>query len=94
MTADEHRGLLAAVRLCVGKVMLSGYPNDLYDRELRDWHRIDTDRANHAAGGKKKRRMTECVWCNFSRVETRPADMGAPHTSAGYTSFAFGLPSG
>ena len=30
-----------------------------------DWHREEFDVANHAAGGKSKRRETECVWLNY-----------------------------
>ena len=29
------------------------------------WKRRDFNLPNNAAGGAKKRRMTECVWCNF-----------------------------
>lgn len=67
MTADQHAELCAAVRGCAGKVLLSGYPSELYRRELEahGWHRHDFDLPNNAASGKDKRRMTESVWCNF-----------------------------
>ena len=29
--------MLAAIKQCQGKVMLSGYPNSLYDGELAGW---------------------------------------------------------
>jgi DNA adenine methylase len=65
MTEEDHRRLLD-VLLCVkSKVMLSGYPSDLYDRALAGWKRHEFDVPNNAAGGKAKRRMLECVWCNF-----------------------------
>jgi len=73
MSADDHRELLAVVRDCAGRVMLSGYRNELYDRELSGWVRHDFDLPNNAAGGKAKRRMTESVWCNFTRPERGPA---------------------
>jgi DNA adenine methylase len=65
MSEDEHRELLAAIQRCQGKVLLSGYPNPLYDQELRGWRRVDFAIDNKAAAGKTKRRMTEAVWMNF-----------------------------
>lgn len=65
MTDADHLELLQALRRVQGKVMLSGYPSELYDRELAGWTRHAFDLANHAAGGKAKARETEVVWCNF-----------------------------
>jgi DNA adenine methylase len=65
MTEADHRDLLDVLRSCRGKVMLSGYPSDLYAVALADWRCHPFDLPNHAAGGNSKRRMTECVWCNF-----------------------------
>jgi DNA adenine methylase len=67
MTADQHTELLGTLAGLKGKWLLSGYPNKLYDSCLRDlphW-RVDFDLPNNAAGGKAKRRMTECVWMNY-----------------------------
>jgi DNA adenine methylase len=65
MTERDHAELLDAIRQCKGKVMLSGYRSGMYDGALASWNRHDFDCANHAAGGKTKRRMTECLWLNF-----------------------------
>jgi DNA adenine methylase len=65
MSEADHAELLRVLRACQGKVMLSGYRSALYDRELAGWERHDFELANHAAGGNSKRRMTECLWCNF-----------------------------
>jgi DNA adenine methylase len=65
MTKAEHRELLAAIKNCTGKVMLSGYPNTLYDTQLARWRRQDFSIDNKAAGGKAKRTMTESLWMNF-----------------------------
>jgi DNA adenine methylase len=65
MTDQQHLDLLKTVRGCTSKVMLSGYPSELYDGELQDWRRHEFELPNQAAGGKEKRRMTEVVWCNF-----------------------------
>jgi DNA adenine methylase len=65
MTEDEHRELLVTIQQCQGKVMLSGYPNPLYDQQLADWRRKDFRIDNKAAAGQSKRKMTESVWMNF-----------------------------
>jgi DNA adenine methylase len=65
MTAGQHLELLATLKSCAGMVILSGYPSELYTRELAGWPRIEIDRANSAAGGASKRRMTEVLWTNF-----------------------------
>ncbi len=71
MTAEQHNDLCTVIRKCEGKVMLSGYPSELYRFQLESqgWHRHDFEIANNASGAKEKRRMTECVWCNFSTEE-------------------------
>ena len=46
-------------------IILSGYANKLYDRELAKWGRHDFELPNNAAGGAVKRRMIESVWCNY-----------------------------
>jgi DNA adenine methylase len=65
MTEADHRELLDALRRCRGKVMLSGYPDALYDAALAGWNRHAFDLPNNAAGGKTKDRETEVLWCNF-----------------------------
>lgn len=65
MSAKQHGELLEAVCACKGRVMLSGYPSEAYNRRLRHWTRHEFTLPNQAAGGKRKRRMTEAVWCNF-----------------------------
>ncbi len=65
MTEADHRELLAVIRQCQGMVVLSGYPNPIYDQELAGWRREDILIDNKAAGGKTKRQMTESLWMNF-----------------------------
>ena len=65
MSRDEHAELLKTLLHCKGKVILSGYPSQLYDAALKDWNRHSHDLPNNAAAGKQKRRMTEVLWCNF-----------------------------
>jgi DNA adenine methylase len=71
MTAGQHEALLDALLACRGKVMLSGYPSDLYDGRLlpAGWRRVDMRVPNHAAGGATKRVMTESLYLNYPPTE-------------------------
>lgn len=65
MTNRDHRDLLRLLETVEGKVMLSGYRSELYDEHLVGWTRHEFDVPNNAAGGRTKKRMIECLWCNF-----------------------------
>lgn len=67
MTEEDHAELLRTVRDIKGKFILSGYRSKLYDwfAKRNNWGRQEFDLPNNAAGGKSKRRMTECVWMNY-----------------------------
>lgn len=65
MSRAGHCELLELIRTVRGKVMLSGYPSELYDSSLADWSRHTFDLPNNAAAGKSKERETEVLWCNF-----------------------------
>jgi len=65
MTVEQHKALLRTIKLCAGKVMISGYPHELYDTELKNWTRHTFDLPNNAAGGETKQRKTEVLWCNY-----------------------------
>lgn len=41
MDASQHEAMLAALQAHSGSVVLSGYANELYDRVLKDWRRIE-----------------------------------------------------
>lgn len=68
MSEQQHAELLVALTNIKGKFLLSGYPSNLYDEQARvlGWTRHDFPTANHAAGGKTKRVMTESVWTNYT----------------------------
>jgi DNA adenine methylase len=67
MSREDHSLLLQLLAGIQGRFLLSGYHSDLYDTEAAalGWKCHEFKIANHAAGGKEKRRMIECVWCNF-----------------------------
>ncbi len=63
MSDDEHRELAGLLHACRAAVVLSGYPSDLYDRELyAGWDR-HTIAATTGQGGKWENR-TEVLWSN------------------------------
>jgi DNA adenine methylase len=65
MSDDDHRELAAVLQGCKSKVVLSGYPSQLYRELYKGWRVVEFDIANHAAGGKSKARQRECLWMNF-----------------------------
>ena len=67
MTREQHVALLNVLAGIEGRFLLSGYRSELYDKWATDngWKRHDFELPNNAAGGDEKRRMVECLWCNF-----------------------------
>ncbi len=61
MTEQEHLDLLDALRKHKGYVILSGYPSEMYDRELKGWQRITKKSYNQ-----NSEERTEVLWFNFS----------------------------
>lgn len=66
MTTDQHSELLETIDRCEGKVLISGYPNNLYDQKLRNWTVFDILIDNKASSAKNKPRMIERVWMNYN----------------------------
>jgi len=67
MNRADHQILLQSLSLVKGRFLLSGYRSAIYDEYAftYGWTRHEKKINNHAAGGKTKRIMTECVWCNY-----------------------------
>jgi DNA adenine methylase len=65
MTVEQHEELLGVLLACKGKVALSGYRTELYDKTLAHWTRADFEMPNHSGQGKTKQRRVECVWLNY-----------------------------
>ncbi len=65
MSTEQHIALLETIEQCVGKVILSGYPNDLYDSRLKGWRTVDIIIDNKASSAKEKPRKTERIWMNY-----------------------------
>lgn len=60
MTDNDHVELLAALKEHRGPVLISGYPSELYDRELAGWHRETTTATDQVS-----RVRQEVLWMNF-----------------------------
>jgi DNA adenine methylase len=59
MGVDDHRELLDACRASPAMIVLSGYPDPLYDEELPGWQRRQI-----AARAHRNSPSTECLWIN------------------------------
>ncbi len=60
MNEQDHLDLLDALKQHKGYVILSGYPHEMYDRELAGWTRITKKTYNQNAD-----QRTEVLWRNF-----------------------------
>ena len=60
MTEQDHLELLEALKQHKGYVILSGYPSEMYDRELRGWSVMQRKSYNQNTD-----QRTEVLWCNF-----------------------------
>lgn len=60
MTDEEHRELAEFLGNCQGKVIVSGYPSELYESLYANWYR--EEKAALADGARKR---VEVLWLNF-----------------------------
>jgi DNA adenine methylase len=65
MSVDDHINLLHFAKSARGKVLISGYSSQLYNRTLKDWKCKKKNVANHSGQGKTKERRLECLWMNY-----------------------------
>lgn len=60
MNEQDHMDLLVALLQHKGPVILSGYPSEMYSRELKGWTQVTRKAYNQNAD-----QRTEVLWCNF-----------------------------
>ena len=75
MTTEDHRELIEILKTIKGKVILSGYPNELYDSlgwNKQEWQIVCNAAGRTRASGLqgagavlKAQKRTECAWFNF-----------------------------
>lgn len=59
MTDEQHIELLQTLKKHKGKVLVSGYDNDMYNNVLNGWHKETI--VTHSERGKRE----ECLWLNY-----------------------------
>ncbi|ADC73232.1 D12 class N6 adenine-specific DNA methyltransferase (plasmid) [Thioalkalivibrio sp. K90mix] len=79
LSEPDHERLLEVARSMEGRVVISGYPNPLYDALLSDWTRVTRSVAAAGASGSDAR--TECLWLNPAVIRSgrQPSLFGANH---------------
>lgn len=65
MDTDDHIALAEYLNRFKGKVVLSGYPSQLYRRLYKGWKCYKKKIANHASQQKVKKIKTEVIWTNY-----------------------------
>lgn len=76
LSRDDHAALLADLRDLAGMVVLSGYPDPLYDDALPDWRRVETKA--YADGARER---AEVLWLNpacCAALDARAGGLGMP----------------
>lgn len=64
-TEDKHIALAEVLNNSKAKIVLSGYPSELYKKLYSDWRVISRDIANHSSQSKTKQRRIESIWLNY-----------------------------
>ena len=64
MDDDDHRQLLDAAISHKGPLLISGYDNELYCNQLKDWHREETECYSQVCSKKR-----EVLWMNFEPMK-------------------------
>jgi DNA adenine methylase len=65
MCRQDHGELLNLLRSVQGKVLLSGYGNELYDTVLSDWHRVEKPTKIQTGCSQRKSDRVEVLWLNY-----------------------------
>jgi len=63
MSLEDHQALLETLQNVKGMVLLSGYPNKLYNTTLSDWHQFSFQTISTMSRTTRPTRI-ECVWAN------------------------------
>lgn len=61
----DHEVFIENVLTIKGKVIISGYYNDLYAQKLKDWSRVDMDVYTSASPNPANKRRIESLWMNY-----------------------------
>jgi DNA adenine methylase len=72
-TLEDHKNMLSMLKQSKAKWLLSGYANDLYDYELKEFYRIEISSVKSLYGiteankhlTKERPKATEILWANY-----------------------------
>ena len=67
MSDQDHEELLKVLLELEGKVIVSGYPSEIYNDYLAKWKRVDT--SSRISSGRGTDIRTECLWINPNAQE-------------------------
>jgi len=67
---DDHKRLISCIKNAKGKIILSGYDNELYQNELSSLNKLEFQRKifltnSHQLPNHQRQIKTECIWTNF-----------------------------
>lgn len=65
MDRKSHVILAAYLLNTSAKVMISGYPSELYFQMYKDWNVVELEIVNHSGQNKKKQKRKELLWMNY-----------------------------
>lgn len=87
MSDQDHHQLVDLILKCTGNVMLSGYPNAIYQRlEAAEWDTFDFNVTKSSSSQATKPKAIERIWANFElsreAIDAQPATVGAPARTA------------
>lgn len=65
MGIEDHQRLLDLCKQIKGKVLLLGYENEMYNKELVGWNKAVRETINHSGQNKKKQKRIDMAWYNY-----------------------------
>lgn len=71
LTARQHEELLTTLKKAKGLVILSGYANETYAKELSHWRAIEFGKTTTMGINGKRGGRTEMLWLNFNESGRR-----------------------
>ena len=71
MNDSDHEELLIKLQSIKGMIVLSGYPNDLYNSLLKNWTCVAKEVTTDGRGDTLPKRL-ECLWMNPAAVRQKP----------------------
>lgn len=74
-TAAHHAELLDVLEVTKASVVLSGYANDLYDRRLAHWCRVEVPSFTGQGAARRPGARTEVLWSNAELTYSPTLDM-------------------